>query len=112
MKNVCTDCVVEEGQFHEEGCDQEICGKCGWQKLMCEHMNQLCDGKKREPFFRYKRCCARCGKLFPFKMMMVSDEEWMIICGKTYKEEDLLCIECMDFIISKRKIKINNKRIL
>jgi hypothetical protein len=32
----CGDCGVEEGDYHEDGCDQQICPFCGRQLICCE----------------------------------------------------------------------------
>ncbi len=94
----CGDCLVLEGELHEEGCDQEICSKCGKQVLGWGK----CEGVKPEPFFRRIFCCERCGK--PLSMgKMVSDEDWKFICGATYPLDCVLCQNCMNFIKKKRE---------
>jgi len=35
MKNKCHDCGIEEGHFHQPGCDMERCPFCGGQLIGC-----------------------------------------------------------------------------
>lgn len=100
----CGDCGCEEGELHLVGCDHEICPICKKQLLSCEKHNwsDFID-VEREPYFKDTLTCIRCGKLFP-NFIMVSEEQWKKICGCTYKIEDVLCPECMQFIILKRRI--------
>jgi hypothetical protein len=97
MINFCGDCGVTEGEMHEEGCDQERCCFCGKQKIQCDCGYDI----KREPFFKSVFNCIRCGKIYP-NLIMVSDKDWKEICGVTYKEDCILCKECMNFILNKR----------
>lgn len=32
----CHDCGASQGELHQEGCDWEICFKCGRQRLTCD----------------------------------------------------------------------------
>jgi len=111
--NNCGDCGVEEGEIHLENCDHEICPYCNRQLLSCPiHNWSNIKQEDREPFFsEFWSCCVRCGKI-TFDMVMVSNDMWKEICGKTYKEEDMLCPECMNFIVVLReklkKIRGNN----
>ncbi len=53
----CHDCGVMPGEIHKEGCDWEICGKCGRQMLTCE-----CDdigNIDRIPFGTVREIAAR-----------------------------------------------------
>jgi hypothetical protein len=83
----------------------EICPICKGQLLCCD-----CDKSKiidniREPYFDSVFCCERCGKKMP-NLHQLPDNEWRFICGITYPKECVLCIECMDWIKTKReKIK-------
>ena len=95
---VCGNCGVLEGEFHEEGCDQERCSKCGKQVLAWGR----CQDAKPEPFFEWVFSCRRCGKVMP-ELVMVSDEEWKFICGGTYPLSCVLCKPCMDFIANERR---------
>lgn len=94
---ICGDCLAQEGEIHEEGCDQEKCLKCGKQKLQCYCGYNI----KREPHFSSVYCCQRCGEIMS-EMKMISDEEWKFICGVTYSLDCILCINCMEFIKEKR----------
>ncbi len=100
MKFRCGDCAIEEGQLHWEGCDQELCSKCGKQVLAWGK----CKGAKPEPFLYKGFSCVRCGKFMP-NLDMVSDKEWKFICGGTYDKGDILCKGCMDFIKNMREVK-------
>ncbi len=48
----CHDCGVSPGELHQEGCDWEICLKCGRQRLTCdcdvEEMQRIPYGTVRE----------------------------------------------------------------
>lgn len=35
--DVCPDCDVKEGEYHQYGCDQELCSIHGCQLLSCSH---------------------------------------------------------------------------
>lgn len=37
VREPCGDCGVESGQYHVEGCDLEICPKCGGQLIGCRY---------------------------------------------------------------------------
>lgn len=32
----CADCGVKKGEFHLDGCDWEVCPKCGYSLLSCD----------------------------------------------------------------------------
>ena len=98
MKFGCGDCAIQEGQSHEEGCDQELCSKCGRQVLAWGK----CRGAEPEPFFYKGFSCVRCGNFMP-DLVMVSDEKWKFIRGGTYDKKDVLCKPCMDFIKEERR---------
>ena len=80
----CPCCGVTEGEFHS---------------IDCEYANN-----KRVQYFHNPIRCSRCGVLNP-DMKMYDDETWATICGDEYSVDDILCIECMNFIIEKRKEK-------
>jgi len=96
----CGDCAVEEGELHEEGCDQEICGICGAQVLAWGK----CKGAKPELYFASPFFCQRCGVIMP-DLFVVSDEDWKFVCGTTYPLKCVLCKKCFEFIKSKRRKK-------
>jgi hypothetical protein len=52
----CHDCGVEPGQIHEEGCDWEICSKCGGQALTCDCIKE---GSKRISYGTVREIAAR-----------------------------------------------------
>lgn len=95
---VCHDCLAQEGEIHEEGCDMEICIKCGKQKLCCGCNYNM----KREPYFEVPNICNKCGELFP-EMFMVSNEDWKFVCGVIFKLDCMLCKKCYNFIKEKRE---------
>jgi len=102
MISSCGDCAVEEGQLHEEGCDQERCPVCNRQLLSCpKHTWKDFKDEEREPYFSRGFSCKRCGDFFP-NMLMVEKDQWEYICGCTYNKEDILCPDCMGFIKQKR----------
>jgi hypothetical protein len=37
--NTCSDCDVNPGERHLEGCDVALCKKCGHQLLSCDHID-------------------------------------------------------------------------
>lgn len=39
----CGDCLATYGEYHDLGCDCELCPKCGQQLISCECMNRYCD---------------------------------------------------------------------
>ncbi len=105
----CGDCLAQEGELHEAGCDHEICPICKRQLLSCQkHTWEDFKDNEREPFFQEVSCCARCSETMP-DLFMVSNEEWEKICGVTFNKEDILCSTCIEFITSKRGIKLGEK---
>lgn len=40
-KTICHDCGVEEGKFHQPGCDMERCPFCGHQLISCNCCYEL-----------------------------------------------------------------------
>lgn len=99
MIDFCGDCGCKEGEIHEENCDMEICQTCGGQYFICDCPRL--ENEEREPFFERVFCCKRCGLTMP-ELKMISNKEWKLICGSTYNEKDILCIECMNFIKDRR----------
>lgn len=96
----CHDCGCKEGELHQEYCEMERCPYCkGQQLLSCDkHDWKNIKQKDREPYFKMGFSCKRCGEFFP-DMLMVSDEEWKLVCGMTYNLDSVLCPKCMKFII-------------
>ena len=104
----CGDCAIEEGQYHELGCDQERCKKCTRQLVSCgcnlfdpEVEWEMKDEDREIYFFNGWLHCVRCAKEFP-QFFMVDDKEWKRICGATYDRKDILCKVCYNFIKNKR----------
>ncbi len=94
----CGDCAVGEGDLHEEGCDNEICPVCKWQRLMCLSHGKKCDisKAKREPHISKPVLhCTKCGVLYP-DFFMVSKDRWKRVCGLTYPLDSVLCRSCFD----------------
>lgn len=113
---ICGDCMCEEGELHGWGCEHEICPNCKGQLISCgcfmdyRVYDKLEEIPNREPFFKTKTCCVRCGINFLYDpMLMVDDETWNKICGITFNKEDFLCKECMEFIMKKRKLNPKEK---
>lgn len=97
----CPDCGVEEGEYHLDSCDIELCTKCGRQVLM----HGRCKGAEVGKYFANAGfMCQRCGEIL-CDMKMVSDELWEKICAGNYQKEQLLCPSCIDFIIEKKGLK-------
>ena len=40
----CSDCGAIPGEYHDPGCDLELCPRCGWKLNMCD--NDGCPGKR------------------------------------------------------------------
>lgn len=106
-KETCSDCLVEEGEYHLEDCDWEHCATCGKQTLGFG----FCDYNKREPFFMKPFFCAKCGKECP-EMFMVDNKEWLDVCGVTFDTKEILCEQCYDFIRELRNIPKGKRRKL
>ena len=68
---------------------------------------KILNKKGREPYFVKPQICVRCGKLYDLPPM-ISDKEWEKLIGITYKKEDILCSECMNFV-KKLRMEKNDK---
>lgn len=92
---VCGDCGVFEGGYHEEGCDLELCGICGGQRISCRCPNSL-QGLERVRHVLWPNLCARCGHLWP-EMFLVSDDEWKRYIQIAAREQ-MVCKPCYELI--------------
>lgn len=93
----CGDCLANEGERHEDGCDQERCFICKGQKISCGcKNNNIREIHFDKPFF-----CAKCGEKMP-ELFNLSDRDWKFICGATFELDCVLCRNCCDFIMEKR----------
>ena len=84
-------CGASVGMFHNEGCDMELCSKCGGQLAFCDCRGDL---PYRIPYIRIPNLCALCGEQWP-EMFTVSNEEWMLYVIPPLQQE-MLCRECYD----------------
>jgi len=114
-KEHCHDCACAEGELHNyffgngDCCDMERCPLCKGQMLSCGCDKSKITQEMREPFFEYTFNCKRCGS-GAFCMLMLSNEDWEKLIGISYKQEDILCIECMKFIAEKRGMELKGRR--
>jgi hypothetical protein len=111
----CKSCNCNDGELHNHFtvngcCDMEICPLCKGQLLSCNcEKFEIVRDNIREPYFKVPDFCQRCRKKLPkVKMIfpevkMISKEQWKFICGATYPLDCVLCIECINFILDKRK---------
>jgi hypothetical protein len=91
----CHDCGVQEGGFHEPGCDMERCPRCGGQLITCE-----CSFLKKDlppfriPYLLNPVMCGLCGEQWP-KFFQVADEEWKHFVVPALQDK-VLCLECYE----------------
>lgn len=129
----CHDCGVQEGEFHEHGCDMERCPFCGGQLISCgccyeqlgidasegtwAYENGLTEAQEKKwdkmleargliPYIVYPIICAHCGKVWP-DMFMVSDGEWCYYIEPRH-QHDVICLDCFETI--KRLVDTNSGR--
>lgn len=113
----CGDCGVLEGEFHEPGCDMEICPFCRGQLITCdcclEHLDldaspgtytwehgltreqsetwdRILEKRGRIRFVTPTVLCARCGQVWPDLFMV---EDWRDVIPLPYREA-VLCRRC------------------
>ena len=93
IQHLCPDCGVREGYWHWRFCDQETCGRCGWQFISCEcHPN----ARRHTRYLQWPNICARCGQVDP-DFFSVSCCEWTYYIPKD-QQESVICQECYDYI--------------
>ena len=99
----CHDCGAEEGELHSQGCDMEICFRCGRQAITCyEHCVHPEDGRPREEFVNGDRYpyiitpvfCRRCLEPYP-ELFHAGD--WDVVVPPDLRG-DVLCRGCYEFV--------------
>jgi hypothetical protein len=116
MDNKCPDCGVQEGMYHEYGCDMEVCPFCGGQLFSCSCMSEKLDlpfnaeitqeikekwmkmlnEKGRVPWIKYPLLCRRCGRS-DRELIRNRDEEWNRYIEPRYRKK-FFCKECYEEI--------------
>ena len=90
----CNECGVKEGEIHQEGCDVEVCPRCGGQMISCGCDEIYDELPYRIPYILIPVKCGLCGEQWP-EDFVVSDEEW-----KKYVipplQKQVLCRECYE----------------
>jgi hypothetical protein len=90
----CHDCGVKEGGIHKEGCDMELCPKCGGQLISCGCYENYKDLPFRIPYILIPVKCALCGEQW-CESFKVPDEEWNKYVIPPLQGETL-CRECYE----------------
>ncbi len=113
----CHDCGCQEGQFHRDGCDMEVCPFCGGQSLICgcidkymkldysssgvcvlspeqsEQWHQILNQRGgRIPYLLIPNLCCLCGEQWP-ETFTVPDDEWRKYVIPQLRKE-MLCLDC------------------
>lgn len=127
MSMTCGDCGVDEGMYHEWGCDMEPCPFCDWQLISCDcardqlsvtedraltasediRWRGMVWDKGRIRWIHYPLLCCRCGEPYP-DMFMVADKDWYWYV-QPEKRGELLCRPCFDWIKAKIDAHSNTK---
>ncbi len=104
--NTCFECGTAEGQYHESGCECEVCPVCEGSLCMCgfDNCNRLVDALfhngepvERIPYIHYSDwMCVRCGTT-DMEIFMVSDAVWKHYVDPQHRDK-VICRPCFGTI--------------